>query len=197
MTAKRAAALLTLAILTVAGSSIAATTPAYWAPARMAAVAPTLPGPLVVHGYNSFITQLAATPKCVGIGTAKAGSYPGFRCAVAWKKGFIEEGTGTLWVRPQARGFCVSSTGFASCPAAPRTDDPRLCPSPRSSADRYAEYCTTNAARNLVNRAVRNAVNLGCTVRSVLVIRCEWIGGAATVTFSLGAVWKSTVALSG
>lgn len=191
--------LIVLCALAVTGVASAATAPTYWTPAQMRALAPQLPGPLVVSelSHGSVVTRLAGTPTCVGIGTAKGGAFPGYRCAVDWKFG-LAKGNGTLWVRPRAGSYCVSSTGFASCPAAPRPDDPRVCGT-RSSSDRYAENCTMKAARTAVDRAVRAAggiaVNLTCVSRSVFAVECDWGRGTATVTFSLGAAWKTNVVL--
>lgn len=194
--------LIVLMALAGTGVASAAVPPTYWTPAQMARVAPQLPGPLIVSdlGYGSIPTRLAGTPACVGIGTAHQGAFPGFRCAVSWKSGYTKAGKGTLWVRPRAGTYCVSSVGFASCPAAPRPDDPRVCGN-RTPSEHYAEYCTSKAARRAVDRAVRNAgrlaVNLTCVVRSTLAVDCDWGGGKATVTFTLGATaWKTDVVLS-
>ena len=186
---------LTVALLLV---GVASAAPVYWTPAQMRAVAPQLPGPLVTIETATILSNLDGTPTCVGIGTARAGAFPGYRCKVAWKRGFTMRGTANMWVRPRTGGYCVSSIGFGSCPAAPRPDDPRVCGTSR--ADVYAENCTTKAAREAVGRAVkaagRIAVNLGCVPRSTLVIACDWGGGTATVTFTLGTAWRTNVALT-
>lgn len=190
-------ALLVLGVLVSAGIASAATV--YWTPAQMATVSPQLSGPLVTYGTGTQVSRIDGTPVCVGIGRSARGAFPGFRCAVAWRYGSQRSGRASLWVRPQAGSYCVSSIGFASCPAAPRSGDPRVCES-RTQLGHYAEYCATKAARRAVDRAVREAgrlaYNLGCVPRSTLVLACDWGGGTAIVTFTLGASWRAGVVLT-
>jgi hypothetical protein len=185
-------------VLALVTAGVASAAPVYWSPAQMRTVAPQLPGPLITIDGSTRLTRLASVPSCVGIGRPSRGAFPGYRCAVEWKYAFTERGRGTLWVRPQAGSFCVSSFGFAACPAVPRPDDPRVCGT--RPADRYAENCTSRAARTAVDRAVREAgriaVNLACVPRSTLVVVCDWGGGTAVVTFTLGASWRTGIVLS-
>lgn len=184
--------LFTLTVLLVAAvPAAAAPGPIYWSVAQMSALAPQLPGPTVNLDGAAQDSYKVGTPKCVGIGTQARGGYPGFRCTVSWRRGFLHSGTAPLWVRPQAGGYCLSATGFAGCPAVFRPDDPRAC-------GRVVETCTVRAARRATGLAIRArgelAVNLLCTFRSALVSRCEWMSGSAVITYRLGAEgWKPTV----
>lgn len=181
-----------VAALALTSATTAMAAPPTWTPARMAQVAPSLPGPVVNIDGSARETFRAGIPTCVGIGTRVNGGFLGFRCSVAWRSGFLNKGTAPLWVRPLASGYCLSSSGFAGCPPSFRPDDPRAC-------GRVVEACMVKAARTVTDRAIRAsgriAVNLLCGFRSALVARCEWLGGSATVTYTLGAAgWKPTVA---
>lgn len=206
-------AVLVAAVLATTASAATAPGPLYWPSAQVQQLVLKGPGGSNRWFLNPSVmspSMLAAgylrvkSATCTGVGTAHAGTYASFSCALTWSNSSDNSGTINdlhLWARGgpgQHVGqviVCASDRTIADCPPPAVGNmlpgDPRA--PGRPSMGSAAKQLTLSA---LKAKGTNGVSNLICQAKTAFVYGCTWTGGASTVDFVKGkSSWSTKVVL--